>query len=144
MLPHARRRPPSRHMVLLRRPAAVHVATHERRDVFLPGAEDTWSLPPAPTATIPCLSTCRSPPRACLATYSPPVAPSASSLVCRGFDCDSPPTVPSVPCLYTPLNIAAPPRSTPLVQQLPSVTFDGTNFQKWSTMFRVCLNSHHI
>jgi hypothetical protein len=37
----------------------------------------------------------------------------------------------------------AAPRSAPLVQ-LPSVTFNGTNFREWSTMLRVCLNNHHI
>jgi hypothetical protein len=40
--------------------------------------------------------------------------------------------------------MAAPPRSTPLVQHLPFVTFDGTNFLEWSTMLRACVNSHRI
>jgi hypothetical protein len=37
----------------------------------------------------------------------------------------------------------AAPGSAPLVQ-LPCVTFGGTNFQEWSTMLCVCLNSHRI
>jgi hypothetical protein len=39
--------------------------------------------------------------------------------------------------------MAVSPRSNPVVQ-LPFVTFDGTNFREWSTMFRSCLNSHCI
>jgi hypothetical protein len=39
--------------------------------------------------------------------------------------------------------MVARPRSTPLTQ-LPFVTFDGTNFREWSTMLRMCLNSHRI